>query len=282
MMILEEILKKGIARLREAEIDNASVDAWILMEYCFQISRSKYYINAREAADDSQCEVYFELISKRGKHIPLQYLTGVQEFMGIPFCVNENVLIPRQDTEILVEEVLKHAKNKSVLDLCTGSGCIIISLEVLCHLRKASGADISKKALETAEKNALFNHAKVTWIQSDLFEKIEDTYDIIVSNPPYIESHEIFNLMEEVKEHEPILALDGKENGLFFYQKIIEDASRHLTENGTIFFEIGYNQGQVVADLLKEANFRNINIVKDLTGLDRVVWAERKENRSVS
>ena len=193
--------------------------------------------------------------------------------MGLEFQVNENVLIPRQDTEILVEEVLKVCHGKTVLDLCTGTGCIIISLTKLGKVKEATASDISYKALEVARLNAT-NH-KVS-IESDLFEKIDGKYDIIVSNPPYITSKDMENLMPEVKDYEPRLALDGSEDGLLYYRRIVREARRHLKDNGMIFFEIGYNQGEEVQELLRKEGFVDISLYKDLAGLDRLV-SGRKE-----
>jgi protein-(glutamine-N5) methyltransferase, release factor-specific len=268
---LEEILSEGSAVLEKNQIENAGLDAWYLMEHVFDISRSGYFLNKTQEADNKLYQDYISLIEKRASHVPLQYLTGVQEFMGLPFYVNNNVLIPRQDTEILVEEALKYAKNKRVLDMCTGSGCIICSLAKLTDLEKAIGVDVSVKAIEVAEQNVENLNVKVELIHSDLFAKIKGSYHLIVSNPPYIESREIETLMPEVRLHEPILALDGCEDGLYFYRKITQNAADYLTEDGVILFEIGYNQGIAVKELLEKQGFHQVRIIKDLSGLDRVV-----------
>lgn len=274
-MTAGELLCWGEKQLLKAEIQDAQIDAWYLMEYSFPTDRVSFLMNRSQTVLEEQRERYEELIKKRAEHIPLQYLTGVQEFMGYSFRVNENVLIPRQDTEILVEEVRKTADGKKVLDMCTGSGCIIISLQKLSKLKKAFGADISGKALDVAGENAKLLEAEVTFIESDLFQNIEGKYDIIVSNPPYIESAEVDELMPEVREHEPRIALDGTEDGLWFYRKIIGEAEHYLTENGELFFEIGYNQGQAVKQLMLEKGYREVKIIKDLSGLDRVVKGKR-------
>ena len=159
--------------------------------------------------------------------------------------------------------------------MCTGSGCIIISLAKLGGLHRAVAADISTEALKVAKRNAKTLEADITWIESDLFDKVEGKYDIIVSNPPYIESEEVDKLAKEVKDHEPRLALDGTEDGLYFYRKIIEEAENYLTENGAIFFEIGYNQGEAVSELLRAKGYQDIRVIKDLPGLDRVVTGRR-------
>lgn len=274
-MTVKELLCWGEESLVKASIKEAKLDAWYLMEYSFPIDRVSFLMNSSKDATAEQIEKYKQLIKKRAEHIPLQHLTGVQEFMGYPFKVNENVLIPRQDTEVLVEEVLKSARGKKVLDMCTGSGCIVISISKLGNPERAVGVDISKTALEVAKENAASLEADVTFVESNLFEQVEGTFDIIVSNPPYIESAEVDKLMPEVKDHEPRLALDGTEDGLYFYRKIIEEADRYLTEDGQIFFEIGYNQGEAVSELLKAKGYKEVRVIKDLPGLDRVVTGKR-------
>lgn len=274
-MTARELLSWGEERLSKAEIDDAKLDAWYLLEYSLPTDRVSFLMNGSKPVTEEKKEQYEVLIEKRASHIPLQHLTGVQDFMGYTFKVNENVLIPRQDTEVLVEEVLKVSKGKKVLDMCTGSGCIIISLAKLGGIESATAVDISPKALEVAKMNAEALEAEVTFVESNLFDKVEDRYDIIVSNPPYIESEEVDKLTPEVKDHEPRLALDGTEDGLYFYRKIVEEAENYLTENGAIFFEIGYNQGEAVSELLRAKGYQNIKVIKDLPGLDRVVTGRR-------
>lgn len=216
------------------------------------------------------------MILKRGERIPLQHLTGVTEFMGLSFHVNEHVLSPRQDTECLVEEVLKVSEGKSVLDMCTGSGCIAISITKLGSPAAVTAVDISKEALQVARQNAEENEADIHFVESNLFEvfeKSEQKFDVIVSNPPYIESEVIETLMPEVRDHEPRIALDGEADGLFFYRKIIQNAGTYLSGGGRIFFEIGYNQKEAVEKLLCEQGFTEIECKKDLAGHDRVVSA---------
>jgi release factor glutamine methyltransferase len=191
--------------------------------------------------------------------------------MGLSFDVSKDVLIPRQDTEVLVQEILKAAEGKDVLDMCTGSGCIIISLAKLGRIHRGIGVDISIEALSIARKNAKKLQADVSFIHSNLFDQVEGQFDIIVSNPPYIPTSDINDLMEEVKNHEPIIALDGEEDGLHFYRTIVNQLSSYLKPSGYVFFEIGYNQGETVSRILEEHGFRNIKVIKDLAGLDRVV-----------
>ncbi len=274
-MTAKELLGWGEESLSKAGIEEAKLDAWYLLEYSLPTDRVSFLMNCNQSVTQNQKEQYEILIEKRATHIPVQHLTGVQDFMGFTFKVNENVLIPRQDTEVLVEEVLKKARGKKVLDMCTGSGCIIISLQKLGNLESATAVDISTKVLEVARENAALLEADVSFIESDLFAKVEGKFDIIVSNPPYIESAEVDKLMPEVREHEPRLALDGTEDGLFFYRKIIEEAENYLTEHGELFFEIGYNQGDAVSELMKAKGYHEVRVIKDLPGLDRVVTGKR-------
>lgn len=276
MKTLQELLNEGIEELKKACIEDAKIDAWYLMEYAFSINRMQYMMKQDKIAQEETAKKYMQLILKRSCHIPLQHITGQQEFMGYPFLVNQHVLIPRQDTEILVEEVLKQTEQADVLDMCTGSGCIIVALEKMGKLNRAVGADISEKALEVAKTNGIRLETNVEWIQSNLFEQVTGQYDIIVSNPPYIESKEIDLLMPEVKDHEPLLALDGHADGLYFYQTITRECISYLKENGMLYYEIGYNQGNAVKEILESNGFTNVHIIKDLTGLDRVVYGRRE------
>ncbi len=277
-ILVRDIINKAQNTLEAAGIADSQVDSWLLAEFVFGITRAKYYANMQMTVDGKSAEKYNELVNQRAGHIPLQHLVGTQEFMGLTFKVNENVLIPRQDTELLVENVADCLGNgeRTVLDMCTGSGCIAVSIDRLSKDSKVTAVDISEKALEVAQENNRFNNANVTFIQSDLFTNVIGRYDIIVSNPPYIRTDEIPKLMEEVKSHEPVMALDGMEDGLYFYKKICNEASDYLNDNGKIFFEIGYDQGDDVSEILRQNRFCNIEVLKDLSGNDRVVIA-RKE-----
>mgnify|MGYP001042594736 FL=1 len=274
MMTYRQLLNESREYLKNAGVADAEIDAWYLLSHVFGISRADFLLYGQDECPKDKVTVYKKLIEKRAARIPLQYITGVQEFMGLEFDVDENVLIPRQDTEILVEEVLKVCKGKSVLDLCTGSGCIILSLAKYGNLKMAVGSDISEKALQVARKNAKKLNLDVLFICSDLFEKIEGKYDIIVSNPPYIKSEDYISLMPEVRDHEPKLALEAGTDGLIFYRRIINDLPRFLNPGGFVFFEIGYDQGGAVEKLLSKAGFTDIKVKKDLSGLDRVVYAK--------
>lgn len=277
-VLVRDIIKKAQNTLEVAGIADSQVDSWLLAEFVFGITRVKYYANMQMTVDGRSVEKYNELVNQRAGHIPLQHIIGTQEFMGLTFKVNENVLIPRQDTELLVENVVDYLGNdeRTVLDMCTGSGCIAVSIDRLSKNSKVTAVDISEKALEVAQENNRLNNANVTFIQSDLFTNVTGKYDIIVSNPPYIRTDEIPKLMEEVKMHEPVMALDGMEDGLYFYKKICSEASDYLNDNGKIFFEIGYDQGDDVSEILRQNRFCNIEVLKDLSGNDRVVIA-RKE-----
>ena len=271
-MKLSEVLMEAESALLEAKIPDAKLDAWYLFEHAFGMSRVDYLLNQGMSAKEESYRNYQNMVTQRCNHIPLQHITGSQEFMGLDFEVNEHVLIPRQDTECLVERVMQYADGKDVLDVCTGSGCIIISLRKHCSLNSATALDISKEALKVAFRNANKLEAEVNFIESDLFSQITEKYDIIVSNPPYIPTRVIEGLMEEVREHEPMLALDGKEDGLYFYRKIVGEAHQYLNPNGMLFFEIGHDQAEAVATLLKEHDFDQVTVEKDLAGLDRIVY----------
>lgn len=285
MKTYKDALEYGKQRLLECEIEDANLDAWLLLEYVSGISRSWYFVHEDEEISENDIEEYQILIEQRGKHIPLQQLTKEAYFYGMKFFVNENVLIPRQDTEVLVEQVLslsKEKENLKLLDMCTGSGCILLAL--LANLKQASGTgvDLSEKALEIAQRNSKELGIEVSWVQSDLFDKVSGSYDIIVSNPPYIETSVIEGLMDEVKLYEPRMALDGTEDGLFFYREITMQAGKYLKNNGILAFEIGYNQGKAVSEFMKENGYKEVQVLQDLAGLDRVVTGRiEKEEQHV-
>lgn len=279
MSSYREIYEQAVEKLTLAQVPDAKVDAWYLFEHSTGISRASYFLKAQEEMSLEQVEKFQSLIEKRVERIPLQYIIGSQDFMGFPFQVSRATLIPRQDTEVLVEEVCNYANGKKVLDLCTGTGCIIISLAKLCALEKAVGTDISVEAIQIAEENAKQLEANVVFYQGDLFFALpkEETFDIIVSNPPYIPSSVIDTLMPEVREHEPMTALDGDVDGLKFYREIIQNAIKFLTSCGQLFFEIGCEQAEDVTALLLAYGFEEIRVIKDYAGLDRVICARRSE-----
>lgn len=272
---LRQAFKSAVDFLKLKGIENAEYDARELLIKAFDISKNDYFIKQNEICDEKYLKIFSGYINKRGKHVPLQLITEEAWFYGRCFYVDGNVLIPRGDTEILIEEALKYIENgMDVLDMCTGSGCIIITLAKEKNI-KASGADISDKALRIARQNALFLEADCEFIKSDIFENVYSKYDMIVSNPPYIRTEEIKSLQTEVKDYDPMIALDGGTDGLDFYRRIIQEAGDHLNENGRLIFEIGFDEAKDVSKLLLGSGFSNINIVKDLSGFDRVVSAQR-------
>ena len=280
-LTLKQLYKVGTVKLAEEGIEEFSLDAWYLLEYVTGVSKAMYFAEPERAVSEENADRYIDCIRRRAAHIPLQHITGEQEFMGYPFCVNEHVLIPRQDTEILVEEAIQVMRPKmKVLDMCTGSGCIVLSILKMCREKyymtdlQGIGADVSEEALKVAREPGRRLGVPVTWIQSDLFAKIpeEEKYDVIVSNPPYIETAVIDTLQEEVRLHDPYIALDGKEDGLYFYRRIISEAGKCLKMQGKLMFEIGCDQAEAVEELMKNAGYEQITVKKDLAGLDRVVY----------
>lgn len=271
-MTLREAYEYGKKSLHLAGIDDVDLDAWYLLEFVTGISRTMYYVKMQESVSEEQEALYRKYIETRASHIPLQHITGVQEFMGLEFLVNEHVLVPRQDTEVLVESVLEVLKpGMKVLDMCTGSGCILLSLMNCEKQILGVGVDISEDALKVAKANGERIGVKTDFIQSDLFENVSGKYDVIVSNPPYIRTAVIEELKDEVKLHDPFIALDGKEDGLYFYRKIVEKSPEYLVNGGQLLFEIGHDQGEDVKKLMEQAGFTGITVKKDLAGLDRVV-----------
>ena len=276
-MTYRECYEQGCRTLQAAGIEEAILDARLLLEAVCGTDRNDLLVHGEQPVMPQAEEKYLNWIRQRAEHIPLQQLTGEQDFMGLTFSVNEHVLIPRQDTEILVEEVLKELHDRMrILDMCTGSGCILLSLLHYSNDCEGLGVDLSAEALEVAGRNVLkvltpekAEHAH--FLQSDLFEKVEGKFEIIVSNPPYIASAEVEKLMPEVRDHEPRMALDGTEDGLYFYRRIIEEAGKHLVSSGMLFFEIGYDQGQAVSELMRTEGYCEVQVVQDYAGLDWVV-----------
>lgn len=289
-ILIKDMIRKGTAMLEKAGVADYLNDSWLLSEYVFGVTRKDFYMNPEVRTDSVQADRYMALIRKRAEKIPLQHITGTQEFMGLPFKVNHDVLIPRQDTELLVEEAVKYIRTRSkereclsennnkisVLDMCTGSGCIAIAVDKLCRNVEVTAVDISYKAIAVAKENNSANNTDVKFILSNLFEEVQGKYDVIISNPPYIKTGEIDILMDEVKEHEPLIALDGDNDGLKFYKLIIRSLNNYLKDDGKIMFEIGYDQGKSVPEILKKYGFNDIKVIKDLSGNDRVVIAGKE------
>ncbi|WP_058486230.1 peptide chain release factor N(5)-glutamine methyltransferase [Defluviitalea phaphyphila] len=276
---IKEILTQGKGILRDSKIETWALDSEILLCHVLNLSRVQLFTHSEDEVLKEDEIKYKELICKRAKRVPIQYLINKQEFMSLPFYVNKNVLIPRRDTENLVElvlEILDKEKKYDILDMCTGSGCIGISIAYFLPKSRVIASDISKDSLKVAKYNAKINGVddRIEFVNSDLFKNIsiKDKLDMIISNPPYIPTKDIDNLMEEVKKYEPIKALDGGEDGLDFYRIITRESIEYLKPKGILMFEIGYNQGKMVSNILKSHGFINVNIKKDLAGFDRIVF----------
>ena len=323
-MTIREVLINIRERLQNAGIEDFEYESWVFLDWKLHIDRAEFYMNPNRDVKEELLAELESVLKQREQRVPLQYLMGECEFMGYDFYVDERVLIPRQDTECLVELAVESIRKKGietrqkqnlseadysgdtakedivefhenhgtqqfekrgaenrkpeqkstkvkVLDLCTGSGCIGISVTKLCPDTEVTLADISDGALSVAKKNAQNLDANVTLIKGNLFENIEGRFDYILSNPPYIPSEVIEGLMPEVKEHEPRLALDGEADGLSFYRKIINEAPEYLNPDGRIYFEIGAEQGEDLTRLMNERGFSEVKVHKDLAGLDRIV-----------
>lgn len=294
-MTLHQLLTEGAERLKNAGDPEAQLDARRLLLEAFHTDMVHFLMNRMQQlpqniAVQQAVNDYRDMIKKRCQRKPIQHILGSQEFMGLTFWVNSHVLIPRQDTEILVEQVLmeqasskKTAQEKRVLDLCTGSGCIAVSLMEKGGFSQVVATDLSQEALFVAQENARRlltgqeeKRKALVFCQGDLFDALEPgmKFDILVSNPPYIPTDMIKELQPEVRDYEPFMALDGAEDGLKFYRRIAEEAGNWLQTGASVYLEIGYDQGREVCDLLEKQGFQNIKIVKDLSGLDRVVRAD--------
>lgn len=267
-----EAFLMGMQKLKEAQIGEAQLDARLLLEEVCGTDHNTLLCHGDREVSEAEEEQYRKALEQRAVHVPLQHLLGYQDFMGLRFQVNEYVLIPRQDTEILVEEAMRYLHDgMRILDLCTGSGCILLSLLHYSNDCEGVGVDISQEALQIAAQNAELLGIRADFLKSDLYEKVTGKFDLLVSNPPYIERKVIPTLMEEVREYDPYIALDGGEDGLDFYRRIIGGAQDYLKRGGQILMEIGSGQAQAVSELLYEAGFKEIDVCKDFAGLDRVV-----------
>lgn len=266
-----EAFLMGMQKLKEAQIGEAQLDARLLLEEVCGTDHNTLLCHGDREVSEAEEEQYRKALEQRAVHVPLQHLLGYQEFMGLRFQVNEYVLIPRQDTEILVEEAMRYLHDgMRILDLCTGSGCILLSLLHYSNDCEGVGVDISKEALQVAAQNAELLGIRADFLKSDLYEKVTGKFDLLVSNPPYIERKVIPTLMEEVREYDPYIALDGGEDGLDFYRRIIGGAQDYLKRGGQILMEIGSGQAKAVSELLREAGFKEIDVCRDFAGLDRV------------
>ena len=290
MQTFHELLTQGIQLLMNAGIEEARLDAWLLLEYTADISRAWYYAHPEAEVNEEIVSEYLSLCQKRAEHIPLQHLTHQACFMGYDFYVDERVLVPRQDTEVLAEEALhqlRNMRNPRILDMCTGSGCLLLSLLMELPDATGTGVDISAAALAVAERNRknLELEKRAVLVQSDTFSgdyfqknsgNISLEYDMLISNPPYIPTEDIGKLMEEVRFHDPVLALDGREDGLYFYRRITEQAGKYLKPGGWLMYEIGCEQGADVSAIMQGEGFTEVTVKKDLAGLDRVVIGKKQ------
>lgn len=290
MQTFHELLTQGIQLLMNAGIEEARLDAWLLLEYTADISRAWYYAHPEAEVNEEIVSEYLSLCQKRAEHIPLQHLTHQACFMGYDFYVDERVLVPRQDTEVLAEEALhqlRNIRNPRILDMCTGSGCLLLSLLMELPDAIGTGVDISEAALAVAERNRknLELEKRAVLVQSDTFSgdyfqknsgNISLEYDMLISNPPYIPTEDIGKLMEEVRFHDPVLALDGREDGLYFYRRITEQAGKYLKPGGWLMYEIGCEQGTDVSAIMQGEGFTEVTVKKDLAGLDRVVIGKKQ------
>ncbi|HOJ11234.1 MAG TPA: peptide chain release factor N(5)-glutamine methyltransferase [Clostridiales bacterium] len=284
-MNIRSALSTGTKILKSVGNQSPAADAGVIL--CFLLNCDKTFLFSHDDYEltEEEQETFKKLIGKRSEGVPLQHITGRREFMSLDFIVNSHVLIPRQETEMLVEYVIKYINNLTykytikpemfnILDIGTGSGCIAVSLAHYVKNCGITAVDISEEALNTARLNAVKNGVedRINFILSDLFNEVAgNLYDVIVSNPPYIAKKEIETLQVEVREHEPIIALDGGVDGFDFYTRITEEAPLFLKVGGILAVEVGYNQAGRVADLMRVCNFRKIEIIKDLDGIDRVV-----------
>lgn len=276
---IKQLLDQGVIALKNKNIENPLLEAQLILAHNMNVDRLFILTNLEKTVEDNVIKSYIRDIERKSNGMPTQYIIGMQEFMGLDFEVTEDVLIPRPDTEILVGQVLESIevnKNYNILDIGTGSGCIAVSIAKYAKNVIIHAVDISEKALKIAKYNAIKNNVeeRIKFYQGDIFSPFIDNnikFDRIISNPPYIERDEIQKLDVNVKDYEPSLALDGGEDGLEFYRRIISNAKSYMNDNGLIFFEIGYNQANSVEELLKNNLFADIIVTKDLAGLDRVI-----------
>ncbi|MBR3755714.1 MAG: peptide chain release factor N(5)-glutamine methyltransferase [Firmicutes bacterium] len=295
-LAVKEILNIGCRQLEECGIADAAIDSKLLYCHLMNVTTTQLILEYQKILPDALCDEYFKLLDIRGSGVPLQHITGIQEFMGLEFAVNEHVLIPRQDTETLVEDALdvinqnvlrgealsiKPKKDYDVLDLCCGSGAIGVSLAALCPKVKVTCSDLSKDAISVARQNAskLAGGKKISFEEGNLLMPFKGRFknkkfDMIISNPPYIKTSVIPTLQKEVRDHEPMMALDGGASGLDCYRQIIADAADCLKKEGVLMFEIGHDQKEEVCALLEETGrFENITGLQDLAHRDRIVFA---------
>lgn len=282
-MKIRELLLEGENALKKAEKLSARNDALLLLSFLMNMDRGKMFLAFENESPESLIARYREVIKQRVSGVPLQHITGVAEFMGLSFKVTPEVLIPRSETELLVEEALKLiSPQMKVLELCTGSGCIALSILKLYNSVSVTAADISEGAIYVAKENAKKlgiptgkEPGKIDFAQGDLFEPVEGTYDLVIVNPPYIKSGDINELMKEVREHDPVVALDGGPDGLYFYRRLLYEAKDYMNDEGYLLLEIGQDQAKDVLALAEES-YKNIKVMKDYSNMDRIVQMQKK------
>ena len=269
---IRKLLDWLTAQLKKNEITSPKQNAETIISHVLQMKRLDIYLQPEKEISEAQLKIILEITTRRKKHEPLQYILGETEFYGYKFKVSNSVLIPRPETELLVEKIIHEEKNlNSILDIGTGSGAIIIALAKNLDTENIDAVDISESALKIAQQNADLNNVEINFFRSDIYENINDKYDLIISNPPYISQDEYELLPKEIKDHEPRSALHAENNGLYFYKKILQNAKEHLTEFGKIYFEIGYDQAEKITGIAKENGFSKIQVFKDLNGFDRIM-----------
>ena len=272
-VFLEEALRDAKKVLREAGIDSWAIDGDVLMAHALGMRRESLITENRRALSEDELGLFNSYVERRQKLMPVAYIINRVEFMGLDFFVDEDVLIPRPDTETLVEAAIERINKsgaKTVLDMCTGSGAIAISIAHYCPKSQVSAVDISQAALKTAKKNAGGNGVQIDFIASDMFEDVEDKFDIIVSNPPYISGQEMTELSDNVSNYEPHLALFGGVDGLGFYRRLSK-SGKYLQEKGVIIIEIGAYQKNDIVEIFRKEGFCLHSVFKDLAGLDRTL-----------
>ena len=269
---IRELLDRFITQFKNNKISSPKQNAETIISHVLNIKRLDIYLHLEKEISKTQLNSILEIASRREKHEPLQYILGETEFYGYKIKVCNSVLIPRPETELLVEKIVNEEKNlRSILEIGTGSGAIAIALVKNLNAKNIDAVDISKPALKTAQQNADLNNVEINFFQSDIFENVTNKYDIILSNPPYISQTEYEQLPKEIIDHEPISALQAENNGLYFYEKILQNAKKYLTESGKIYFEIGYDQAEKITKIAKKNGFSNIQVFKDLNGFDRIM-----------
>lgn len=267
-----ELLNWLTAQLKKNEITSPKQNAEIIISHVLQMNRLDIYLQPEKEISDTQLNSILKITSRRKRHEPLQYILGETEFYGYKIIVSNSVLIPRSETELLVEKIIHEEKSGTrILDIGTGSGAIVIALAKNLETEYIDAVDISKIVLKIAQQNADLNNVEINFFQSDIFENVTNKYDLIISNPPYISQAEYEQLPVEIKGYEPKSALQAENNGLYFYEKILQNAKEHLTKSGKIYFEIGYDQAEKIIEIARENEFSNIHVFKDLNGFDRIM-----------